>query len=964
MRIERSYFNEEIRLRDESIFTCASGNLGVRGNFEEGCPDDRISIRGTYINGFCDTETITYNEKLFGFPESKQTIVNLPDAQGIEIYADGEKLCCWSNKVSDYGYVLDMENGLVSRFFTYDTGKGKINVSFKRLTSFVRQGLFTIRCVIKLIDFNGNIEIRSTLNGNVKNFTNSSDPRVASGSGKMIKVNSATNILLKEKLQRVEVETINSHRKLSACVVNKLFKDNENIDFDYDSKDNVLIAIKSFDVVDSQEIVVDKYCFYQEIIDDKDSHSALLKAVEDGFDAISNEQKEYMSNFWNSSRVLIDSDEIRQEHMDLCLYVMLCSAGRDGKTSIAAKGLSGEGYEGHYFWDCETYIYPFFLNTNQEIAKSLLEYRYSKLDEARKHAQTLGHKKGALYPWRTITGSECSSYFPSGSAQYHINGDIARAFIQYWNVTHDYEFLPKICEVLLETSRLWIDLGHYVDDSFRIDCVTGPDEYTCMVNNNYYTNAGAAFNLRNASRLIRILMNTNEFEKFVENTNFNIDELDAFDQASLKMYLPYDEKLDIVKQDDSFLNKKKLDLNSVSKEDFPMLLNYHPLYLYRHQVCKQADAVLSDYLYGGLSSSTSMKTFEYYEACTTHDSSLSKCIFGNMAVRLGDLNKAKEYFIETLATDINDRKGNTRDGLHMANMAGCYDMIVGGFAGLRIDDEELSLFPMIPEGINSYEFCITYRGKRISVYVDSSVCKVHTDSDEIIDIYVYGKRISINNNEVEISRTCKGVIFDLDGVITDTAIYHYQAWKRIADELGIEFDEKKNEEFKGVSRKTCLELLLGWGNRKVSENEFNELLERKNNYYKDLLKQLTPSNILPGILDAIETLHNNGIKVALFSVSKNTEEILRRLEIENVFDAVVSGSYIKHSKPHFEGYLLAADKLQIEPRLCAMVEDSVFGINGAKALSMKTIAIMNENKANADVCISSTKELDKIMNYL
>ena len=952
MFISRSNFIETERLKDESIFTCASGKLGVRGNFEEGYPEDSISIRGTYINGFCETENINYNEKLYGFTDDKQTICNLPDAQGIEVYANNKKLCCWENCVSNYSYQLDMSKGIVLRSFVYDTGKGKIQLNFERFTSFIRQGLFVIKCTVKSIDYDGEILIKSTLNGDVKNFTNSKDPRVASGTGKMLKINTVDIIDYQgSKIHYIQSETLNSARKLNVFSLTSF----DNQIPQYEQQDNLLITKLNTSIKSNTELSFVKFNYYIE--DNKDvGKNELLEAYKLGFEELENEQISYISDFWQKSRVLIDSDDIKQEHLDLCLYVMLCSAGKDGNTSIAAKGLSGEGYEGHYFWDCETYIYPFFLNTNKDIAKSLLMYRYSKLKEAKEHARKLGHTKGALYPWRTITGSECSSYFPSGSAQYHINGDIARAFIQYWRSSEDYDFLPIICEVLLETSRLWIDVGHYNKDYFKIDCVTGPDEYTCMVNNNYYTNAGAKNNLENAYQLINLLKETSNYDSFKNKTNVSDEELYEFKEAADHMYLPYDEELGIIKQDDSFLDKKKIDLNSFNNDEYPLLLNYHPLFLYRHQICKQADAVLADYLFDGLSASTSMKTFEYYDSVTTHDSSLSKCIFGNVAAKLGDLQRAKKYFIETLATDIDDCKGNTKDGLHMANMGGCYDMIVGGFAGFRLNDKGISLFPMLPEGFGSYSFKINYLNTNIDISVTKEGTMVSTDGNEI-DIEVYGQNIKANRNSQLVKRIVKGFIFDLDGVITDTAKYHYQAWKKIADELQVEFDENRNENFKGVSRKTCLEKLLEWGNIKLSNEEFESILNKKNEYYKELLTNLTPNDILPGIVETINSLHIKGIKVSLFSVSKNTDAILERLGIRDMFDVIVSGNDIKNSKPHFEGYLLAADRMNIEPRLCVMVEDSISGINGAKALSMKTIAIMKHNDANADFCIDTTSKL-------
>ena len=971
MLLERNHFDEDTRIRDESLFHCASGKIGVRGCFEEGAPEGVVSIRGTYLNGFAETEVISYNEKLYGFTDSKETIVNLPDAQGVEFRVDGNKLCCWSENAGEYRYALDMSAGTVVRHFTYSTNNGRVELNFERFASVERPGLFTIGCRVKSIDFCGELEVKSFLNGDVRNFTTASDPRTASGDGRMLKVNSA---YIKEynngpvKFMEVEAETINSHRKVSTTVLTDISFSGEGkctkVPCEYVSDGKLITARCSVAMTAGDELLLHKYCYYQELPGENDAYRELYKAWSLGFDGLKEEQKSCINRFWDVSRVMIDSSEVKQEYIDFCLYALYCSAGRDGKTSISAKGLTGEGYEGHYFWDSEIYIFPFFLLTNPEIAKSLILYRYSKLESAKKHARIMGHESGALYPWRTITGSECSSHYPTGSAQYHINGDIALAFAQYWNVTEDMTVLPEICEVLLETARLWMDVGHYKDGTFRIEAVTGPDEYTCMVNNNYYTNAGAAANLKNAVRLITILKISGGYEKLKDKTGLTEEELLAFSEASEKMYLPYDEKLGIIMQDDSFLDKKILDIASIPKENFPLLLHYHPLFLTRHQVCKQADAVLADFLFSNLKPITSKRTFDYYEAITTHDSSLSKCIFGIMAGKLGDSRKAKEYFLETLSTDMDDMHKNTRDGLHTANMGGSYLMVVRGFADITVDENGIKMFPMLPEGFRAYSFPLTYKGRCILVSVDADGVKLKLKSGDPVEIEVYGRKITVEYKETCVKRKCRAVIFDLDGVITDTAGFHYKAWKKIADELGIPFDEEKNEAFKGVSRKTCLELLLKWGNKELSSEEFENTLVRKNDYYKEMLNDLTPDDILPGIKECIKDLKNKGIKTALFSVSKNTDAILNRLSLSDEFDAKVTGYDIEFSKPHFEGYLKAAERLNVDPRLCIMVEDSVAGIEGAKKLLLKTFAIMKENAADADICVPSTVYLNKINQLL
>jgi len=944
-------YAEKDRLKNETLFHTASGRLGVRGCFEEGTPEGVPSIRGTYINGFCEKEAILYNERLYGFPEEKQQIVNLPDAQTVKVYAEVQLLACWNS--DDMVRTLDMAAGLASRSFSCPVGTRRLRLSFTRLVSFVRTNVYAVECRVESTGYTGEVTVVSELNANVTNFTDSSDPRVASGSGKMLQTDAAEHL---DNVMGVTVETRNGHRVLHCAVVH------DGADFSPvpAAQPGLLAARAVFPIRDSETRVFHKYALYEEgafCAALPDVAKQVKEAAKQGFEELKRQQKAWLDEFWTHARVVIEgSSEDRQTQLDFCLWGMLCSAGKDGFSNVAAKGLSGEGYEGHYFWDSEIYVFPFFLNTEPAIAKALLQYRYQHLDSARAHARIMGHSVGALYPWRTITGSECSSHYPSGSAQYHINGDISRAFAAYWQATHDRSFLSETCEVLVETARLWLDAGHWVDGSFRIDCVTGPDEYTCIVNNNYYTNACAAANLLNAVKLCRELT-PDALDALKEKLHLAEEELPAFQNAGEHMFFPFDEKLGIVAQDDSFLSKKRWDFRSLPKSDFPLLMHYHPLQINRCQVLKQADAVLANYLYREETPLTMMRSYCYYEDITTHDSSLSHCIYAIMAARLGDMAKATAYFSHSIGIDTADENGNTRDGLHIANMGGAYAVLTAGFGGIRISEEELSLFPLLPEGMQGIRFPVCYRGSRILVRILSKGCTLRLTDGAPLEVSVYGEKVLVTGEERTVLRKVHGVIFDLDGVITDTAGFHFSAWKKIADELGVPFDEKRNEQFKGVSRKTCLELLLQWGNLRISGEEFDTLLTRKNDYYRELLSTLSPENILPGMKDCLEELHRKGIPVALFSVSKNTDMILRNIGLTGAFDGKVTGNDITYSKPHFEGYLLAAQRIGVDPRLCVMVEDSVAGINGARALSLFSLAIMSENSACADVCVPDTTKV-------
>lgn len=944
-------YSENSRLKYETLFHVASGRLGIRGCFEEGAPEGTPSVRGTYLNGFCETLPISYNEKLCGFPEEKQQIVNLPDAQTIRLRTEGEEIVCW--KGTDFVRCLDMGRGVYERSFVYHSVKGALRVRFTRLVSFAAPELFAIECRIESLGFEGKISIQSELNADVHNFTDASDPRVASGSGQML---STLSRRCEGDTMIAEVETIRSHRRMACAVTH----DREGCLLPLgDGKP--LAFLSEITLKRGETAVFHKYAAYRELCGKEDVSAViryLQKETADGFEHLLEKQREYLSDFWSHARVITEDDAELQTQLDFSLYGMLSSAGKDGLTNVAAKGLSGEGYEGHYFWDSEIYVFPFFLLTAPGIARSLLEYRYLHLNDARRHARRMGHPVGALYPWRTITGSECSSHYPTGSAQYHINGDIARAFTTYFDVTGDRSFLPEICEVLAETARLWLDAGHWLEGTFRIDCVTGPDEYTCLVNNNYYTNACAAANLLSAARLWRALAADGKADELQAKLSLSETELAEFARAGENMYFPYDESGSLIAQDDSFLRKKRWPLSDIPAEDFPLLLHFHPLLLNRCQILKQADSVLANAFYREETPLVMMRSYEYYEQITTHDSSLSHGIYSIMAARLGDTERAWRYFEKSAGTDMNDHNGNTRDGLHVANMGGIYAMMTAGFGGLRCGEDALSIFPLLPDKLRSYSFPVRYRGSCLRVSVQKGGCTLQLTEGAPVEVSVYGKRLTVGREALTVRRRADAVLFDLDGVVTDTAPLHFKAWKRLADELGIDFDETKNEQFKGVSRDVCLRLLLDWGGRTAEGAEFANLLTLKNEYYLAYLKELKASDVLPGIRECLAHLRKRSIPYALFSVSKNTDAILSAIGLDADFPVRVTGLDISHSKPHYEGYLLAAERLGVDPRLCVMVEDSEAGLCGARSLSMLTLAVMRENVASADVCVPATTDIE------
>ena len=463
-------------------------------------------------------------------------------------------------------------------------------------------------------------------------------------------------------------------------------------------------------------------------------------------------QQEALRARWEASRITIEGLPALQTGLDFAIYTLMQSAGQDGIASIASKGLSGEGYEGHFFWDTEIYMFPFFLLTQPTIARALLDFRYATLAGAREQARLLGHARGALYPWRTITGSECSAYFPSGSAQYHINSDIAHAVITYYFVTGDQAYLKqKGMEMLIETARLWLDVGHWHEGRFYINGVTGPDEYTCLVNNNYYTNLSAQFHLRHTLQICRELEQADPTFSAQERFGFTQEERHAFEQAADGMYLPYAEGLGIYAQDDSFLQKERMDLAALPAGTLPLLLSMHPLAFYRRQVCKQADAVLAHFLYEtGIPEEIIRRTYAYYEPITTHDSSLSPCVFSMMAARIGEPEKAYTYYMRTANMDLDNIQGNTGDGIHAANMGGVYMGVVYGFAGLRLQAQGLTLRPCIPHALSSYAFPLRYRGHTVHVQVDHTRIALWLQGAGSMEVTVYETPCTVTEARLEI----------------------------------------------------------------------------------------------------------------------------------------------------------------------------------------------------------------------
>jgi len=727
--IETAYY-EPFLAQTETIFAIGNGYLGMRGNHVEGRPSFQ---NGTFINGFHETWPIVYGEKAYGFAETGQTMLNVTDAKQIKLYVDDEPFYLPTASLQLYERVLDMRAGTLDREVLWETASGKrVLIESRRLVSFEHRHVAAISYQVTVLNAEAPVVISSKVIDSQTNQAGSDDPRQARGFGQ--------RVLLPQERFRSDLRLMLAHRAANsgmtiACGVDHDLQTDCRHEVHSEWFENGGKVVFSVAARPGQPIQLFKFISYHS------SRSAptaelcertertLDRVVAAGFDSLVKGQRAFLDNFWARSDVEIEGDpELHkrpagemQQALRWNLFQILQASARAEGTGIPAKGLTGQTYEGHYFWDTEIYVLPFLTYTQPRVARNLLKFRHSMLELARRRAHEV-NQQGALFPWRTINGEEASAYYAAGTAQYHINADIVYALKKYVEVSNDISLLyNEGAEILVETARLWFDLGFFnprQKGRFCIHGVTGPDEYTTVVNNNTYTNLMARMNLLFAAETVtRMRSEAPEYyATLVHRTKLDEQEIADWGEAAARMYVPYDEETGIHPQDDNFLDREVWDLANTPKEKFPLLLYHHPLVIYRHQVIKQADIVLAMFLLGSeFSAGEKKRNFDYYDPLTTGDSSLSACIQSIVAAEIGDMEKALRYARYAVLMDLADVGGNVRDGCHIASMGGTWMVVVYGLAGMRDDHGEISFRPHLPPAIRRLRFPLTIRGQLLEI---------------------------------------------------------------------------------------------------------------------------------------------------------------------------------------------------------------------------------------------------------
>jgi alpha,alpha-trehalose phosphorylase len=750
--IAEPLFDSAMGALHETLFTLGNGNIGVRGAHDEGDVWAGTMQNDVFLNGFYESEPIVYPESACAFAKTNQFIVRVPNVTGMSFLVDGVAFDPNSGQLSDYQRRLDFVTGVLTREFTWTSPTGQqVRVRSERLVSQTHQAVLAVRYSVTPLNFSGVIAITSTISNKERTLKAGDDPRVGASLGGRL------NYVAFEAAENFSAYTHTTHHSGLFVASSVAHETPVSAAVTHDEQ----LAAHTFtqNVAQGEAFSVTKFAAYISTQTTAQSQllssakSALMTAQTLGFDGLLAEQTDYLAEFWRNATVEIGGDASLQQGMRFSEFHLLQSAGRNGKTNIAAKGVTGAGYDGHYFWDTEIYVLPFFLHTRPEIARKLLESRASMLPAARTRALEMAHKKGALYPWRTITGPECSSYFPAGTAQYHINADIAYSIAQYTDVTGDKSFLLELgAEVVFETARIWPDLGQFdANGRFGIYTVTGPDEYTAIVNNNLFTNVMARHHLRFAAKTAAWLQSEHPavYAELATKIGLTTDEVATWQRAADHMILSYDETRGIHAQDDTFLDKPVWDFANAPRDKYPLLLHYHPLVIYRHQVCKQPDVVLALLLLGHeFSAEDKKRNYDYYEAITTHDSSLSSCIFSIMAADVGYTEKAYDYFMQTARLDIDNLHHNTEHGVHAAALAGSWMSVVYGFAGLRSFGGVIQFAPFLPKEWTHYQFVVRIGQALLQVRVESEQVHYSLLDGTRLDVRHRGQSLTIVAGQV------------------------------------------------------------------------------------------------------------------------------------------------------------------------------------------------------------------------
>jgi alpha,alpha-trehalose phosphorylase len=728
--------------QSESVLAVANGHIGLRANLDEGEPH---GMPGTYLNSFYELRPLPYAEPGYGYPESGQTVINVTNGKPLRLLVNDEPFDVRYGELRSHERALDLRAGTLRRSLEWVSPAGQaVRVRSTRLVSFTHRAVVAVEYEVEPVDEPVRIIVQSELVANEQLPASRPDPRVAAA---------LESPLLAEEHLAKDTGGLLVHRTRGsglrvAAGMDHVFDGPPGTGVTAEAHPDWARTTFACVLRPGERLRIVKFVGYgwssqRSLPALRDQvHAALTGASFAGWEGLVRSQREYLDAFWDAADVEIDGDAEIQQAVRVGLFHVLQAGARAERRPIAAKGLTGPGYDGQVFWDMEMFVLPVLTYTLPSAAADALRWRHSTLDLAQQRAQTLD-LAGAAFPWRTVSGEECAGYWPAGTAAFHINADIADAVLRYVGATGDEDFMREVgLELLVETARLWRSLGHHDRHGrFHIDGVTGPDEYSALGDDNVYTNLMAQRNLRGAADAA--------IRHHDEARALGVDQEDAaaWRDAANAMHIHYDEELDVHQQALGFTHYREWDFASTDRDKYPLLLHYPYYLLYGSQVIKQADLVLAMHWRGdAFSAEAKARNLAYCEARTVRDSSLSACTQAVLAAEVGHLDLAHDYLAESALVDLDDLSRNTGDGVHLAALAGGWLALVAGFGGMRDHDGQLTFAPRLPSRVSRLSFSLRWRGHRLRVTVErdeATYALRDAVSDATVELVHHGERLTV-----------------------------------------------------------------------------------------------------------------------------------------------------------------------------------------------------------------------------
>ena len=741
--LRETHLDLDLLAQTESLFALANGHLGWRANLDEGEPH---GLPGSYLNGVYESRPLPYAESAYGLPESGEEVINVTNGKVIRLFVDDEPFDVRDGELRSHQRRLDFRTGLLTRSADWVSPAGRrVRVSSDRMVSFTQRAVAAICYEVEPLNGPARISVQSELIANEQLPPAQVDPRLPAP---------LENPLGHEYHQTIDASVLLMHKTTSsglrvAAVMDHLFECPVAVHTESGVLEDSGLVSATTVLRPGQKLRVIKFVAYgwsrqRSLPAVRDQVWAALRAARlTGWNGLLAEQRSYLDDFWDRADVEVDGDAEVQQAVRFGLFHVLQAGARAEDRAIPAKGLTGPGYGGHAFWDSETFVLPMLSFIAPAAAAQALQWRRSTLPHAIDRAAQLG-MQGAAFPWRTISGQECSGYWPAGTAAFHVNADIAVAVVRYLDATGDDEFAQGAgMDLLIHTARLWRSLGHHDNEGqFHIDGVTGPDEYSAVANDNVYTNLTARRNLVAAA---------DAAERYTDRAGelgVTDREVACWRRAAQAMTIPFDETLGVHAQSAGFTRQEVWDFTGTTPDQYPLMLHFPYFDLYRKQVLKQADLVLAMQLSGGsFTPEQKARNFEYYERLTVRDSSLSACTQAAIAAEVGHLELAFDYLGEAALIDLRDIEHNTRDGVHIASLAGTWVALVSGFGGLRDAEGTFSFAPRLPDGLTRLAFALLIGGRRLRVEVTHPEVRYTLADGDSLQIVHHGQPVTLSAGE-------------------------------------------------------------------------------------------------------------------------------------------------------------------------------------------------------------------------